>query len=39
MCKREMAVRIIEEAIMLDRGNPHYRKQYERFTDKGITDL
>jgi Zn-dependent protease with chaperone function len=39
MGKREMAVRIIEEAIMLDRGNPHYRKQYERFRDKGITSM
>lgn len=39
MGKRDMAVKIIEEAIMLDRSNPHYRKQYERFTDKGITDL
>lgn len=39
MGKREEAIRLIEEAIMLDRSNPHYRKQYERFTDKGITDL
>ncbi|NLA74002.1 MAG: M48 family metalloprotease [Deltaproteobacteria bacterium] len=39
MGKREEAVRIIEEAIMLDKGNPHYRRQYERFTARVFKGL
>jgi Zn-dependent protease with chaperone function len=37
--KRGEAIRLIKEAIMLDKRNPHYRKQYERFTDKNIIYL
>jgi hypothetical protein len=39
MGKREEAIRIIEEAIMLDRANPHYRKQLKKFTDSNIIGL
>ena len=39
MGNRDMAVQIIEEAIMLDKTNPHYRRQLEKFTDSNIIGL
>ncbi len=39
MGKREEAIRIIEEAILRDKGNPYYRKQLKKFTESNITAL
>jgi Zn-dependent protease with chaperone function len=39
MGNKEMAVRIIKEALMLDKTNPHYIKQLKKFTDSSIIGL